>query len=182
MGNNRTESAGNQGRNNCVSGQCNVGPLWIQRSDRPSQQAAYYCSSNTGLQLGQLRRRTTPETSSQSRPTADQHLSYSDTQSSTANHRGHQQRTIPHPTSIENNKNSDVDNSKHSIDGINQRSINQWQPTCLNINHSLAVTQGYQELYPITAHYRNKLGHKLMILATTSDSSSAVVIVRICSL
>jgi len=123
VGNNRTESAGNQGRNNCVSGQCNVGPLWIQRSDRPSQQAAYYCSSNTGLQLGQLRRRTTPETSSQSRPTADQHLSYSDTQSSTANHRGHQQRTIPHPTSIENNKNSDVDNSKHSIDGINQRSI-----------------------------------------------------------
>jgi len=59
---------------------------------------------------------------------------------------------------------------------------NQWQPTCLNINHSLAVTQGYQELYPITAHYRNKPGHKLMILAATSDSSSAVVIVRICSL
>lgn len=120
---NRTVSTGNRGRKNCVSGQCNVGPLWIQRSDRHSKQAAYYCSSNTGLQLGQLRQRTTPETSSPPRPTADEHLSYTDIQSSTTNHRDHQQRTIPHPTGIKNNKNSDVNNSEHHIDGINQWSL-----------------------------------------------------------
>jgi len=121
VGNNATLSTGNRGQDNCHSGECNVGPLWIQRSDESRQQAAYYCSVNLGLQVGHVYRRTTLQTSSPVSLVTD-HLPYTKTQSITGDHPGHWHSTTQRPTSTSNDKNSNVDYMKRRkmISRINQ--------------------------------------------------------------
>jgi len=110
IGNNQTALAGNRGQSNCLSGQCNVGPLWIRRSDESSKrQAAYYCSSNLGLQLGdQLQQQRTTQgklTSSPVNPTRDQ-----STESKSDDHRG--TKTTLRPVSSTTDRNSGNDDWK----------------------------------------------------------------------
>jgi len=105
VGNNGTKSSGSRGHSNCLNSQCNIGPLWIKRSDESSQRAAFYCSSNLGLQLGH--RGTTERTSSRLSLTTNQ-LNTAD-----SDHRDQRQKTTPLPTSNADDKTRDVDSSNH---------------------------------------------------------------------